>query len=72
MSPLFWWSNILLQLPIWFDLTIPAPTSGGHVIEYVINQKGFLQLQIDGYPFHRMKAINNKQYYNCARITNFG
>ncbi|XP_031625149.1 modifier of mdg4-like isoform X22 [Contarinia nasturtii] len=45
---------------------------GGHRVEYVVNQKGNLQLLIDGYPFYRSKSTIQKIYYACAHETTFG
>lgn len=46
-------------------------TVDGHIIEYVLNQKGNLTLMINGYTFHRSKITDKKTYYTCAHETTF-
>lgn len=55
-----------------FLLSSQVQSSGGHVIEFIINQKKNLQLMIDSYPFHRCKLTKTKQYYCCAQASAFG
>lgn len=64
----------LQSIFISFDLFFPfsAQPSGGHVIEYVLNQKKNPQLVIDGFHFHRCKSTKTKDYYSCAQTTTFG
>lgn len=44
----------------------------GHTIEYIVNQKGNLQLVIDGYQFYRSKSSTKKMYYTCVQEYTFG